>query len=356
MSKFSNPSHPVSLMLFALSFSFLLMMVFSPMLDLSNLMKQWDFLLLWLISLMTIAVPMLYLELALAKRSQTTVLQGLMSLTRDADAKTTWRMMGWGGIFFISLLSGAILSQSAIHLQSAFNLQVHLSALIMGSAVVAIALSLLPRLFLVCLMIGAMVASLLIQPSSAITMAQWTNSSAQEWAVSVLMVVLVTGFGLNVYWQNSLKLIEKVSSLNIPVIALLASLFVAGVAYAVMPVQSTITLITIVAMLLQLAREQLQQKQVAKFLVWLLPITAILLWLVVPLHHSLNYVLMIVGLLLCLGYSIFVGWVMKASHLRKALNFNSELVYNLWRVAVRIVVPLQIIVALLVMLRYWFMP
>jgi hypothetical protein len=34
---------------------------------------------------------------------------------------------------------------------------------------------------------------------------------------------------------------------------------------------------------------------------------------------------------------------MKISHARKSLNFSSEGIYNLWRVGVRIVVPIVII-------------
>lgn len=352
MSKFSN--HPAMLMLFALSFSFLLMMVFSPMLGVSQLVQQWDFVVLWLISLLTIALPMLYLELALAKRSQNSALQGLMSLTRDADAKTTWRVIGWAGIVFIALLNGSILSQIALNIGQIFNVNLHFSVLMLIGLGVALALSCLPRLLLVCGMLGAMLASMIITPSSDInTQLQWTNGTAQDWATSVMMVVLATGFGMSVYWQNSVKMVENSSSLNLPVFALLGALCGAMILYTVVPTQSVIALLAVVALLLQLSREQLQQRQMAIVLQWLLPCVGVLVWLIAPLHQTLGYVLMILGLLLCLAYSIFVGWVMKASHLRKSLNFNKELIYNVWRVAVRIVVPLQIIIALGIMLQHW---
>jgi SNF family Na+-dependent transporter len=41
-----------------------------------------------------------------------------------------------------------------------------------------------------------------------------------------------------------------------------------------------------------------------------------------------------------------VGWMMKISHLRKAINFSSEGFYNIWRIAVRIILPLAILMAL----------
>lgn len=55
---------------------------------------------------------------------------------------------------------------------------------------------------------------------------------------------------------------------------------------------------------------------------------------------------MLWGLLICLLYAIFVGWLMKISHLRKSLNFAQETTYNLWRIAVRILSPLAIVIAM----------
>jgi SNF family Na+-dependent transporter len=63
---------------------------------------------------------------------------------------------------------------------------------------------------------------------------------------------------------------------------------------------------------------------------------------------------MLWGLLLCLIYAIFAGWIMKISHLRKSMNFSSELFYNLWRIAVRIVLPLGIVLAMISVLGQLF--
>ena len=41
---------------------------------------------------------------------------------------------------------------------------------------------------------------------------------------------------------------------------------------------------------------------------------------------------------------------MKISHLRKAMNFSNELFYNLWRIAVRVVLPLSIVMAIVAIL------
>jgi SNF family Na+-dependent transporter len=54
---------------------------------------------------------------------------------------------------------------------------------------------------------------------------------------------------------------------------------------------------------------------------------------------TFSIVVQLLALLPLLGLSLFVGWIMKISHVRKALNLPSEGLYNLWRVMVRLVVP-----------------
>ena len=46
------------------------------------------------------------------------------------------------------------------------------------------------------------------------------------------------------------------------------------------------------------------------------------------------------------GFSVFAGWAMKISHARKELSLPSEGLYNAWRVAVRLVVPLAVLFVL----------
>ena len=55
--------------------------------------------------------------------------------------------------------------------------------------------------------------------------------------------------------------------------------------------------------------------------------------------------LVIVSSIAVLLLSIFAGWQMKISHLRKSLNFGNEGLYNLWRIAIRLLVPLAMILA-----------
>jgi len=57
-------------------------------------------------------------------------------------------------------------------------------------------------------------------------------------------------------------------------------------------------------------------------------------------------VLVVVSIISALILAVFSGWQMKISHMRKSLNFKSEGIYNIWRVAIRILVPLLIVVAI----------
>ena len=104
------------------------------------------------------------------------------------------------------------------------------------------------------------------------------------------------------------------------------------------------------ALLLNLAREQLAQRQINLTMQWLIILLALLLWLIPAVSTLFNAVLMVWGLIICLIYAIFAGWIMKISHLRKAMNFSNELFYNLWRIAVRVVLPLSIVMAIVAIL------
>ena len=99
-----------------------------------------------------------------------------------------------------------------------------------------------------------------------------------------------------------------------------------------------------------MAREQLAQRQINLAVQWLIILLALLLWLIPAVSTLFNAVLMVWGLIICLIYAIFAGWIMKISHLRKAMNFSNELFYNLWRIAVRVVLPLSIVMAIVAIL------
>ena len=81
-------------------------------------------------------------------------------------------------------------------------------------------------------------------------------------------------------------------------------------------------------------------------------VLAVLLVVVIPTTWLVG-ILVIISSIAVLLLSIFAGWKMKISHLRKSLNFNNEALYNLWRVAIRLVVPLALVLALIGWVMQW---
>ena len=115
-----------------------------------------------------------------------------------------------------------------------------------------------------------------------------------------------------------------------------------------------VAIVSAAALLLQMAREQLLQRQLNIVIQWLLILAAVFVWAIPAMSPIFNTLLMLWGLVICLIYAIFAGWIMKISHLRKAMNFSNELFYNLWRIAVRVVLPVSIILAMIAIIGQLF--
>ena len=94
--------------LMAFCLSFIIIATVAPIVGIQT-ERQLDFWLLWLGTMLVLALPICYLEIALAKRSKTTALNALSNLTRDADASPRWRLVGWMAVVFIPFLAGAML-------------------------------------------------------------------------------------------------------------------------------------------------------------------------------------------------------------------------------------------------------
>ena len=104
--------------------------------------------------------------------------------------------------------------------------------------------------------------------------------------------------------------------------------------------------------LLHYSTQQLTHK--FGLLVSLIITFAVALLLVVAIPTAwLVGILVIISSIAVLLLSVFAGWQMKISHLRKSLNFSNEAVYNLWRVAIRLVVPLALLLALVGWVMQW---
>ena len=318
--------------------------------------QQYDFWLLWLVTMLILALPFTLLEIALAKRAKAAPLHAFLQLTRDADRSTHWRLIGWGALVFVPFLAGAMLNFSIQQAQNAFALDVHTSISLLVLAIVAFALSMLPRFILLILTVIATLAFAglsLIQSTGG--QWQWTGIEFAEWAKVVTLTLVTGGLGLGLYWQNAVQQVkqkQKLASVALPIwiaqaVGLGSVIFIAQIQSSIQVVLFLIATLSLSGLLLQFVREQALERQLPLVIQAVILLVPLLLW-AIPNTSALFYALIIVyGLVLCLANTIFVGWLMKISHLRKSLNFSSEVIYNLWRVFIRIVAPLSIVVALI---------
>ena len=318
--------------------------------------RQFDFWLLWLGTMILLALPIGYLEIALAKRSQTTALQALSSLTRDADASPRWRLVGWLAVVFVPFFAGSVLSTAShvVNEQLASNVSSQILFAIL--AVVAFALSFIPRQFLIVLTtIGVIAAFILANVMGTQLQAwHWTGVEFKEWGNATVLALVASGLGLGLYWQSSLAVVKKQEAATTSVLPIWMAQLLAVIAFGFFSVQAQLPALAwgfaalmSAALLIQFAKEQLAQRQLAIVVQWAILFVAIAVWAAPQLVQIFNILLMLWGLIICLIYAIFAGWIMKISHLRKALGFSNELFYNIWRIAIRIILPLSIVVAII---------
>ncbi|MGN5763309.1 hypothetical protein ACNQO6_03010 [Acinetobacter calcoaceticus] len=318
--------------------------------------RQFDFWLLWLGTMILLALPIGYLEIALAKRSQTTALQALSSLTRDADASPRWRLVGWLAVVFVPFFAGSVLSTAShvVNEQLASNISSQILFAIL--AIVAFALSFIPRQFLIVLTtIGVIAAFILANVMGTQLQAwHWTGVEFKEWGNATVLALVASGLGLGLYWQSSLAIVKKQEAATTSVLPIWIAQLLAVIAFGFFSIQAQLPALAwgfaalmSAALLIQFAKEQLAQRQLAIVVQWAILLAAVAVWAVPQVEQVFNTVLMLWGLVICLIYAIFAGWIMKISHLRKAMGFSNELFYNLWRIAIRIVLPLSIVVAII---------
>ena len=347
----------------AFCLSFLFSVTLAPTLGLVAY-QQYDFLILWVVTMLVLALPAMYMEVGLAKRAKSAPLQGLMQLTRDADVSTHWRVMSWLAIVTVPLFAGAIIHYANNAVMSQFALQFSPSIAILVLAIVAVALSMLPRLILLAVSAIAVLVYVVMGILAEQGVWQWTGVSFAEWAKVVTLTLVTGALGLGVYWQSATQSLsagtEKSPStpIVIPIwiaqaLGLLAMLWANQATTEVQDLALLIGALGLSGYLLQLVRAQLIQRQVALPIQALILLIPILIW-ALPISNVLYPILIVLGLVLCLAYAIFAGWLMKISHLRKSLNFKSEISYNLWRILIRIVVPVSIVVAMIAWLQLLF--
>ena len=321
---------------------------------------QIDFWAAWLVCMVLLTFPILLLESALAKRTQTLPIQALPALTRDADASTKWRSVGWLAIGSMLLLAGALnsqftLSAAEIVKQNAGSTTV-ITLLPFAIILLVAALSTLGKWLP---LVGAisMVALAVFNVLQSATTSTWqmTSFAFTEWSGAVALALAATGVGIGLYWQSALSGYSVKA--RYPILPIWIAQIVGGLVVAFGLVNfnaaselnvalSGIALLSGAAILLSFARQQLVARGLPRIIVWVVLLASLAIW-VLPIKTSLLTLAMVSALVVSAIYAIFSGWKMKSSHLRKALDFNNEALYNLWRVMVRLVVPLAVIVALI---------
>lgn len=355
MSKWLSP-------LMAFCLSFIVIATLAPMTGI-QIDRQLDFWMLWLTAMLILALPVCYLEIALAKRSKTTALQALSNLTRDADASQKWRLAGWFGAVFIPFLAGGMLSNSAQILNFSAGFSAAPNILFAALAVAAVAASFIPRQLTVLLTAAGVLAALVLANVFGTALPAWqvTPVEFSEWGSASVLALVASGLGLGLYWQSSLSAVQTQDSATASALPIWIAQLLAVVAFGFFAVASVIpayilTFATVMAagLILNMAREQLQQRQLKLPVQWLILLAAVFAWAIPQVTAVFNLVLMLWGLVICLIYAVFAGWIMKISHLRKAMNFSNEVLYNIWRIAVRIVLPLAIIAAMIAVIGKFF--
>ncbi len=320
---------------------------------------QFDFWLVWLLCMVILALPFSLLEVALAKRTKASPLPALMVLTREADAKPAWRIVGWLAAAVMALVSGRLLFQSAAMAFGGMdNIPVEaMTYLPMLMMLIGIGLSFVSRQLLIMVAsVAVLVAMLLSFMQVGIGTWQWTAFSLQEWAWAVSLALIASGLGFGIYWQlnASQSAGQSTSQASSSALPFWLAQVVAGLLIAVVQGFHGTTALWFYgvglllggAFLISLLREQLQARGVNILVQWVFIIVGLLIWLI-PMQSILTTITVMLALVVCLLYAVFSGWLMKISHLRKALNFQQESVYNLWRIAVRVVIPVAVIVAII---------
>lgn len=354
MSKWLSP-------LMAFCLSFLIIATLAPITGI-QIDRQLDFWMLWLATMLILALPVCYLEIALAKRSKTTALQALSSLTREADSSQRWRIVGWLAVVFIPFLAGAMLNHAS-NVVSIANFEVQQPVILAGLAIAALLLSLVSRLILVGITTVGVIASLVLANVMGTALPEWQLTPVQfsEWGNATVLALVASGLGMGLYWQSSLAAVKQQDVATKTVLPIWIAQLLAVIAFGFFAVKAEVpafaliaAIVAAAALMLQMAREQLQQRQINVIIQWVIVAVATLVWLIPNITPVFNNLLILWGLVISLIYALFAGWIMKISHLRKSMNFSSEAFYNIWRIAVRVVLPVSIVVAIIAVLGQWF--
>jgi len=348
-----------------------------------------DFWLLWLLAMVLVSLPVIYAEIALAYRSVDAPLAGMQKLTREADASPIWRSFGWLAALVSILIAALVISGASTGILAALTElnsapAVPSFAVAAGLMVIAVLLSLLGVAPLP-IGLGLMVIGLVLGVTNGFPNVDFamTDTSLNEWARAVALALVSVGAGTGLYWfgqslttkqtatavdvdnynaQNPIRSRVKneyrATKLVLPIWLLqlfvgMIALFISGVSLP--PVGQLlywVGVLFVVSYLLHYSTQQLAHKFGLLVGLVLTLVLALVLVIAIPTTWLVG-ILVIISSVTVLLLSIFAGWQMKISHLRKSLNFGNEAFYNLWRIAIRLVVPVALLLAVIGWVMQW---
>ncbi len=344
-----------------------------------------DFWLLWLLAMVLVALPVVYAEIALAYRSVEGPLAGMQKLTRESDASPIWRSFGWLAALVSIVIAALIISGASTGILTALTElnstpDVPSFAVAAGLMVITVLLSLLGTAPLP-IGLGLMVVGLILGIANGVPNISFamTDISLVEWARAVALALVSVGAGTGLYWfgqnlvskqtitaveansqqaQNKAARDYRATKLVLPIWILqllvgVVALFISGMSLP--PIGQLLYwagVLFVVSYLLHYSTQQLTHKFGLLVSLIITFVLALLLVVAIPTTWLVG-ILVIVSSVAVLLLSVFAGWQMKISHLRKSLNFSSEAFYNLWRVAIRLVVPLALLLALIGWVIQW---
>ena len=344
-----------------------------------------DFWLLWLLAMVLVALPVVYAEIALAYRSVEGPLAGMQKLTRESDASPIWRSFGWLAALVSIVIAALIISGASTGILTALTElnsapDVPSFAIAAGLMVITVLLSLLGTAPLP-IGLGLMVVGLILGIANGVPNISFamTDISLVEWARAVALALVSVGAGTGLYWfgqnlvskqtltaveansqqaQNKAARDYRATKLVLPIWILqllvgVVALFISGMSLP--PIGQLLYwagVLFVVSYLLHYSTQQLTHKFGLLVSLIITFVLALLLVVAIPTTWLVG-ILVIVSSVAVILLSVFAGWQMKISHLRKSLNFSSEAFYNLWRVAIRLVVPLALLLALIGWVIQW---
>ena len=344
-----------------------------------------DFWLLWLLAMVLVALPVVYAEIALAYRSVEGPLAGMQKLTRESDASPIWRSFGWLAALVSIVIAALIISGASTGILTALTElnsapDVPSFAVAAGLMVITVLLSLLGTAPLP-IGLGLMVVGLILGIANGVPNISFamTDISLVEWARAVALALVSVGAGTGLYWfgqnlvsRQTVTAVEassqqaqsraardyRATKLVLPIWILqllvgVVALFISGMSLP--PIGQLLYwagVLFVVSYLLHYSTQQLAHKFGLLVSLIITFVLALLLVVAIPTTWLVG-ILVIVSSIAVLLLSVFAGWQMKISHLRKSLNFSSEAFYNLWRVAIRLVVPLALLLALIGWVIQW---